>query len=293
MQLMQPSEYVSEYILTRVHKKSFVLVEGKTDRALWTEYAADECHLRPAQGKDIIIDVLNTPFLRGAQGIAGIVDLDYWLVTDADELGTENLLYDDRCPDAESILLCSPALNKVLRHTVDVKDIKELPAFAAILNREAQGLAMEFGYFRLLNHLKDYGLKCNSIRFGEVVDSDRLELDRELVASKLTGDKPGLTSDDLLQEVDALKAIYSPDDARLCRGKDVISIMVFILPILFKDKFGDELSEVALMRLNDMGLSRDLRMAYEFGYFRRTSLFDCIRSWESANSPYRILKPQP
>ncbi len=295
MELMQPSEYVSEFILTRNRDKtkSFVLVEGTTDRALWAEYAADNCHLRPAKGKDIIIDVLNTPFLRGLQGIAGIIDSDYWLITKADELSTENLLYDDCCSDMESLLLNSDALKKVLRHSINIDDTEQIHQFADRLKAEAQRLAIEFGYFRLLNHLKDYGLRCNAIRFEDVIDCAALELDRVMVASKLSGDKPGLTGEDLLRQVDELKDTYSPDDARLCRGKDVVAIMAHILPALFKTEFGAELDEVGSSHITGKALAKDLRMAYEFGYFIETSLFACIRRWECENIPFRIIKESP
>ena len=286
MELMQPSEYVSEFILTRMTQKTFVMVEGNTDRALWTEYAADGCLLRPAKGKDIIIDVLKTPFVCGLKGIAGIIDSDYWLITGADELGTDNLLYDDCCPDMESLLLKSDALRKVLRHSIDADDIQQLHDFADKLKKEAQRLAMEFGYFRLLNHLNDYGLRCNSIRFENVIDSNTLQLDEELVASKLAGEKPGLTSEKLLKEVDELKQAYPPENAQLCRGKDVIAVMAITMPILFKSEFGDDLSA----SINERELSRNLRLAYEFSYFKDTSLFSCICDWQSQNRPYRIIR---
>lgn len=288
MELMQPSEYVSEFILTRVHRKSFVLVEGTTDRALWTEYAASDCHLRPAKGKGIIIDVLNTPMLRGAQGIAGIVDSDYWLISQANELGTENLIYDNCCPDMELILLNSPALKKVLRNHFYNYDVEKIHDFAEKLTQDTQRLAAEFGYFRLLNHLEDYGLKFKDIDLAEVIDTYTLELDRELVASKLTADKSWISSGELLEKVEALKEEYPPENIQLCRGHDVVSIMTIIMPILFQAEFGDEMPQ----RMNERDLSRNLRTAYEFGYFRDTSLYICIREWEERNCPHKILKPE-
>ena len=190
----------------------------------------------------------------------------------------------------ESILLNSPALKKVLRHSIDTDDIERLHEFADKLKKEALRLATEFGYFRLLNHIKDFGLKCNAIGLEEAIDTDTLELDRELVASKLAGDKLGITGEQLLQETDELRQKHPPDNLQLCRGKDVVAIMAYILPILFKSQFGDDLSQSTRMAFHDKELSKDLRMAYEYGYFTETSLFNCIRNWESENSPYRIIK---
>ena len=291
-----PDEIVNEIEMRQIHSRiygegeAFVLVEGKTDQVLWEEYrSVRDCTLYPAKGKDKIIAALSVSKNRGVRGIAGIVDLDYWLITDADELGIENLLFDECCPDMESLLLDSPALRKVLRHSIDTDDFEQLHEFADTLAREAQRLAMEFGYFRLLNHLKDYGLKCNAIDFAEVIDIDTLELDEAWVAKRLSEDA-AISSEELLNEVLALKTDYPPDNVQLCRGKDIVAIMTCIFPILFKSEFGEDLSQVAIAAFRPKGLSKDLRMAYEYGYFRETSLYSCIRKWESDNRPFRIIK---
>jgi len=296
---MTPQEIANEIGVRQIHSRiygegeTFVMVEGKTDLVLWEEFRAKEdCTLYPTQGKDKIIAALQVTRKRDMPGIAGIVDLDYWLITDADELGTENLLYDDRCPDMESILLCSPALKKVLRNELYHYDMDAIHELADRLRSESLRLAIEYGYFRLLNHLNDYGLRCNSISFEDVIDRDTLELDRELVASKLTGDIPELTGADLLAQVDELREKYPPDNIQLCRGKDIISIMATILPVLFQVQFGEDWPQDKKTAFQESALSIRLRSAYDSGYFKSTSLFSCIRSWENSNSPYRILKPE-
>ncbi len=296
---MTPHEIANEIGVRQIQSRiygegeTFVMVEGKTDHVLWEEYRAKEdCTLYPAQGKDKIIAALDITKKRGLGGVAGIVDADYWLITDAKELGSENLLYDDCCPDMESLLLDSDALKKVLRHSIDIEDIEEIHGFAEKLVTEARRIASEFGYFRLLNHLTDYWLHCNSIRFDEVIDYDKLGLDSELVASKLAGDKPAITAQDLMQQVDELRDKYPSENPQLCRGKDIVAIISVILPILFKREFEDESSTATAPSTKAKALSKDLRMAYEYGYFLQTSLYSCIRSWESSNTPYKILKPK-
>ena len=295
---MTPHEIANEIGVRQIQSRiygegeTFALVEGKTDEVLWEEYRSrEDCTLYPAYGKDKIIDALRVTKKRGMRGIAGIVDLDYWLITDADELGTANLLYDGCCPDMESLLLCSPAMKKVLRNELYNYDIEEIHRFADKLTSEALRLAAEYGYFRLLSHIMDFGLRCNSICFVDVIDSHTLELDRELVASKLTVNMPEMTGADLLRRVDDLREKYPSDNIKLCRGKDVISIMAHILPILFQAEFGEELPRDAHSAFREKALSIRLRSAYDSAYFKGTSLFGCIRSWESANNPYRILKP--
>ena len=287
------NEIVTHFLMTRIVDKSktFVIVEGKTDRALWREYMMEkDCIFDYAEGKNTIIDALKSYMLHELQGIVGIVDLDYWLICQSDELGTENLLYDDCCPDMELILLSSPALKKVLRNTFHDYEVENIHRFAEKLKKEALRLAIEFGYFRLLNHNQDYGLGLNEIPFDQVIDNDTLEFDREWGAKRLAEDKREISSEELLQEVDELREKYPPDNIQLCRGKDVISIMAYILPTLFKSEFGEDLSPSTKMAFHEKELSKNLRMAYEFGYFKETSLFSCIRKWESNNVPFRIIQ---
>lgn len=288
MMLTKHDELVSEFILRRWTGKPFVMVEGVTDRALWAEYS--DCDPIPTQGKELILDALNSYMLREAQGIAGIVDLDYTLITQTYQSDMPNLLYDGCCPDMEMILLGSPALKKVLRHELPDVDIDAAHNFADRLSRESQGLATEYGYFRLLNHLNAYGLKCNAIPLSEVIDIDSLELDAKLVAARLTGGRPDILSDDLLRHVDDLRQRYPPDNIQLCRGKDVIAIMAHILPALYESRFGEVLPDSAREIFQAKRLAKELRKAYEYIYFKDSSLFGCIQNWESSNSPYKILK---
>ena len=282
-------------VRSRIHGEgeTFVMVEGKTDHVFWEEYRSkQDCTIYPVNGKDRVVDTLGITNKRGSRGVAGVVDADYWLISEADELGTDNLLYDDRCPDMESILLSSPALKKLLRNEFYNFNIEDIHELADKLKSEGLRLAMEYGYFRLLNHLNCYGLNCNAIPMSEVIDVDSLELDAKQVASRLTGDKPGLTSDELLLEVDDLRQRYPAGNLQLSRGKDVVAIMAHILPSLFKTQFGAELAHAAERAFGEKALSIRLRSAYEYGYFKQTSLFDCIQKWENTNCPYKILKPE-
>ena len=284
-------EIVSELIIVRMmdKRKTFVMVEGKTDRALWVEYMTD-CALFPTKGKDVIIDALKSYGLRGLSGIAAIVDSDYWLICQADELSTDNLLYDDCCPDMELILLNSPALKKTLRHTFSGYETEQIHEFAEKLKEEALRLAAELGYFRLLNHIEDYSLNFKVYRLEDFIDKSKgaLELDREQVAKRLAENKRGIESEDLLQGIEELRKEYPQEEytIQLCRGKDVLDIMAVILSTLFKSQFGEDLPQSIL----NMELTGNLRMSYERGYFEKTSLFSRIRKWELANKPFCIIR---
>ena len=295
---MTPHEIANEIRVRQIQSRiygegeTFVMVEGKTDEVLWEEFRAEQdCTLYPAQGKANIIAALRVICQRGFQGIAGIIDLDYTLLCDSYERDLPNLLYDDCCPDMELILLRSPALKKVLRHTFDDIETGDVHDFADEVQTASLRLAAEFGYFRLLSHIKDFGLRCNAIPLREVIDLDTLELDRELVASRLAVNDAGQGSEELLLQVEELRQQYPSCCIQLCRGKDVLAIMAFILPRMYEARFGGKLPASANQLTGARQLAKELRKAYDSMYFKETSLFGCIRDWERANQPYTILKP--
>ena len=281
--------------------ETFVMVEGKTDEVLWEEFRSREgCTLYPAQGKDKIIAALEVTMKRRMNGIAGIVDADYWLITEADELGTENLLYDRCFPDMESLLLNSDALKKLLRNHLyrfDI-EIEKVHDFAEKLRTEAQRLASEFGYFRLVNYVGDYGVSFKEIwkkyRHGDFIlmRENTQEFNREDFCVKLKEICPHVSGFDLLTEVEQFSQQYPPGEIQLCQGHDFVATLAYLLPILFKFEFNEDLSESMKIAFEDRLLSASLRSAYDYGYFRETALFDCIQEWEDKNSPYRILKTE-
>ena len=103
--------------------------------------------------------------------------------------------------------------------------------------------------------------------------------------------KQDLNCDDLLQQIDGLKHEMSSPDIHLCRGKDVIAVIVYILPHLFHSHFGTELPSSAEGVISEMKLAKELRKAYKCDYLKGTSLFNCIQTWEDTNK-FTILDPE-
>ena len=272
--------------------ETFVMVEGKTDEVLWEEFRSrEDCKIYPVNGKDRVVETLDMMTTRDSRGVAGIVDADYWLITDAAELGAKNLLYDADCSDMEMILLGSPALKKILRHELPDIDIDAVHGFADLLYRESQSLAAEIGYFRWLNEVQRYGLNFKAFIITDFVDAEERALDREWLARRLADGRDGVSSERLLRETAELRENNPPDLLQLCRGKDVVAIMAHIMPALYETDVGEALPESAAAIFQAGRLAKELRKAYELIYFKRTSLFRRIQKWECTNSPHKILKP--
>lgn len=289
---------------------SFVMVEGETDRAALDQFAAVECALFPSRGKDNVLNALNSDGFIDVPGIAGIIDLDFTLLTNCYDNTSPNLLFDDCYPDLEMILLNSSdssTLLDVVSDNLTDYEREELHGWTHTLLNAAQNLAMEFGYFRLLNDCNDCGIGFSSfeysnqpgfINFGEsdFIDVDALELRREWTARRLAvSSKDKISWEELLRETAELRKKHPPSNEnriRLCRGKDVIAIIAFVLPHLYQSHFGAEVPSSVKNVLEEKQLAKELREAYKGDYFKCTALCKCIRSWENTNSPYRILKPE-
>lgn len=263
---------------------TYVLVEGSDDFRVWAKFKAHMCQIVIADGKDKLVAKLryfNTKYPHW-RNVAAIVDPDFWLLEDASELDTENLLYDDM-PSLELTLVASSALETVLVNTLPV-DVAG--SYGEQLRNTALRLATEYGYYRLFDYRnRNYNLSFNQVSFEAVIDSETLELDGIRIAARLVSNSV-LSSCQLLGHIRELRRKVAPD-IRLCRGHDVLDIMACLIEL------DSDLSGKAKVQTKSSELSRALRMAYEFADFITTQLYRRIRAWESENDPYRIIQDFP
>lgn len=263
---------------------TYVLVEGKTDQAVWARFKADYCELMRADGKDKVIATLQLVNRKYPSwgNVAAIVDPDLWLIENSDVLNTANLLFDD-IPDLDLMLITSPALETVVRNTITVEGAEE---YAERLRNEGLRLAMEFGCFRLFDYRqREYSLGFSQVAFEDVIDKRTLKLNVDAIAETLVRNSP-ITGSQLLEQIQRLHDELSPD-IRLCRGRDVRAIMACLI------EFDDSLSEKVKIQTKSGELSRALRLAYDFTYFVTTELYRRIRAWESSSIHYRIIQDFP
>lgn len=279
--------------MSRMRNKAlaFVLVEGRTDEALWWDFTVENnCRLERVNGKQNLLSLLDSSMFRDIRGLAAIVDADYNLILRSDELDRQNLLYDNTCPDSEIMLLDSPALAKILRNHLTQVEIEEVHAFAEKLRHEALKLAEEIGLFRCLNAKHNYGINFKEFNLKDVIDVETLEFDRSWAARRLCENIRELQSDRLIAEVKALRNKFPNGSIKLCNGHDAVYIIALIFPSLFEREFGVPLRDTTRLALASTTLSASLRTAYEFDYFVQTSLFDEVRAWEAVNAPFRIIR---
>ena len=291
--------------------ETFVMVEGGTDEDLWEEFCSKEdCTLFSADGKDNITAALDITNNDGLAGVAGIVDADYWLITESDKLQQENLLYDECYPDAELMILDSATLTDVLKPKFYLDDDPQIKILADLLQTEAELLAMEFGYFRLLNDCKSYCIsfsefwKSRRYAYDEFVDAediDSIQFRRDCFAEQLAefhnagrNRESGkwIEHGELLAGVAKLKDKdkFQMPNVKLCQGHETVAIIAYLLPILFKSEFGHNLPSSFKELCQRRKLEEKLREEYKEEYFVATKMHDCILNWQDANQCYRIIR---
>ncbi len=292
--------------------ETFVMVEGGTDEDLWEKFRSKkDCTLFSAEGKDNITAALDITNNCGLTGIAGIVDADYELITESDKLPQENLLYDECYPDAELMILSSATLTDVLKEEFGLDNDPQIQILADRLKMEAELLSMEFGYFRLLNDCKSYYISFREFwesrrydydEFVDAVDIDSIQFRSECFARRLADfhnagwnreQENWIEHGELLAGVAKLKKIdkYQTPNIQLCQGHETVAIIAHLLPILFKSEFGHNLPSRFKELCDRLKLEKKLREQYKEEYFVKTTLCDCIQSWEETNE-FTILDPE-
>ena len=277
---------------------TYVFVEGSKDRAFFLRYMYKEgTKPWPICGKPNIADTLDLirqkqPYWRN---VCAIVDADYWLIAQSSKLSTKNLLYDDRYPDMEIMLMHSESLEDVLQIAFHKCDPEKIHQFAEKLKVKALHLAMNPGYFRLLNYYEDYGINFDEFwkenRRIHFIDNSPLTFNRKNFSNKLKAFCPWISTVDLLAEVKALEADFPLPNDKLCQGKDVISILVEIFPIVYRSEFQKALPKKIGSRFGYTEFDEKLRGAYDSTYLKDTCLFKNIGAWETENER-TILDPK-
>ena len=310
--LNTPHEIVGEIIIGLAdypENTSSLILEGTSDVAFWTEFKTEDCQLIPAGNKDKALDALRIANETvSLSGVVAIVDPDCWLVVQPENLSISNLLYYD-VSDIEVMVFESPSLDKVLRNLMSFIPTTDAHEFARNLRQEVWRLGIEFGSFRVIGcRFPNLGLSLSKVSdaIGKHIEQSArqsLELNRESVAEALLGTSDNFTLSELLKAADKVGQ-ENISGTRFVGGKDLMSILAHIFPTQFRRQYVDSskydrIDEHTLSRIKSRlqtdggayGVSLVLRNAYDRAYLSETGIYDRIKTWESANSPYKILKP--
>ena len=108
------TEIATEIRLTRSqHSGSFLVVEGRDDRLFMEGFTCRvTCNIMVAQGKQNVCEVIRILDESNFAGVLGLVDADFDRVESIPSRGPNILMPEYH--DLETMLLCSPALDRIL-----------------------------------------------------------------------------------------------------------------------------------------------------------------------------------
>src|SRR4028119_78327 len=265
-------------LLRTQHPGSFLIAEGDTDARVWKNLVdSTKCRVENASNKDNAVKVLNILEKDNFAGVLAVVDADFDILEET-VLLSQNLLLTDT-HDLETMLLKSPALEKVLREHGSTEKIERFPQDIRQTLLES---AKIIGYLRWASLKFKYGLKFEGLAFNKFVDDRTLILDESKLIQtvKNHSQKPGLDEQEIRGNMDSLKT-DTQDMWHVCCGHDMISILSIA--------FGKALASFNSQTANPNVLEQYLRVAYESAHFRETKLYRYIQRWEQTNKPFDVL----
>jgi hypothetical protein len=265
--------------------RTFLLVEGQDDKAFFGRYTdSDSCSITVAHGRPKVVEVILELDRSGFQGALGIVDADFE-VLERRTPPSPNILVTDH-HDVECMMLASPALKHLLRELGAEELISSFQAEkGSELVSHLLSIGKVVGYLRWASARHQWKLKFEGLSFKAFVREKDFSFElRQLLEEvrKHQGGRAGPVPSVLDLEA-SIEEIKDPahDAWHVCCGHDLVELLsIGLRRVLGKNNEGD----VRVERLEQL-----LRLAYEEGYFSRTTLFVSIQAWERRNPPFKVL----
>jgi len=270
-------------LLRSTFSGTFLLVEGSSDKIFYQRFVDKHaCELVCVSGKPSsklrVIAVLEILEKSSFQGVLAIVDADF------DRLETSphnnlNLLRTDS-HDLETMLLHSPALDKVI---AEFGSQEKIAKFNRDVRTALLAAGMSVGYLLWVSQCDGLNLTFDGITFSKFVDDRTLQIDELKLIQEVKNKSQALSwKDEDLQQRLTNKRSNSHDRWQVCCGHHLVEILSLGLrKAIGSNKAAD---------VEPHSLERNLRLAYEERYFRKTGLYLDMITWESNNQPFQVLQ---
>jgi len=261
---------------------AFLIVEGeKSDLKLYGQFVdRKSCRIIPAHGKKNVIDALDILENDDFEGVLAIVDADFWRLEGIEPPGPNLFITDTH--DLETMILKSPALEKLLTEFGSVTKIKEL---TQQLGKSVRDILLDggvqIGYLRWISHKKKLSLKFEGIVFSKFISNGTLVINvaNMIIEVQNKSQKWDPNKEDLQRAVEELTN-SNHDIWDVCCGHDMVCILSLGLHrVLGTNKSNMVGSEV---------IEKNLRLAYEAAYFFGTELYKSLTAWEKANQSFKV-----
>ena len=266
------------------HDGSFLLVEGSNDAKLFSKFCDhSQCSIIICFGKDRLLKTLTVLKGKNFSGVLGFADKDFMKFVGC-PLYEGSVVFSDE-NDIEMMILCSPALDSVLREygtrnkIASTEDVESKPVCDLIFEA-----ASFVGALRLNSQLESWYLSFDGMVY-QFVDRDSYLLDENRTVQHVIARSRArlpLTDTEIVDHVRRQMTDNGLPKV-LCCGHDCVRI----LGKAFQRKIGN--TNQFNGKEGAKNLERNLRLAYEYDFFRETNAYKEIRQWERA-SGFKVLQ---
>lgn len=232
-------------------------------------------------GKSNVIEILRQLKRYSVNGVIGIVDDDFDSLNGISH-DLENLFYTDT-HDIETLIMCSPAFEKVINEFGDMNKIhiaerkKQMEIRDIILM-----LCLPIGYLRWISQKRLWKLNFRDLPIDEVIDEEKLLLKEDLLIKKVLekSGKIDVDEQEINRELESIKkGKHNP--WLVCQGHDLIDILSFLfIKKQFKHHWKDRANNIKGV----------LRVSYHISYFKNTKLFSRLIEWEKRNNGFILFE---
>ena len=264
-------------MMRTVHAGAFLVVEGASDMRFWWQRKHVGCELVDGEGKSNVVGSIQRLDARGFVGVLGVVDDDYDSLMGMDT-GSDNVVRTD-AHDLECLLCRSGALEAVLAEFGVPLKIRRFGEDNSVDVRT--GLvdrALIFGRLRWAAVRHNLAIDSAAIRVQRFVDIDTWQVDSAALIRVVTAsdflDDEGMIAKRIAQ-------LPPADSWRVVHGHDMVEILRRGLMRIL----GDITRSVGPKQITQV-----LRAGMSTEEFQATTLCADIRSWETANDGYPVLR---
>ncbi len=258
-------------------------MEGLTDEVFFERLTdVHRCRIDVAYGREHALDAFDELRKSGFAGALFVVDADFDVLDGRLPLPLGLLFTDTH--DLETMLLASPALDKLLRQVGQRDKIEAFQQKHGQVRERLLASGEALGGLLWMSLRDGLHLDFKELKFGKFVDDKTLQADvPKLVKTVLDHSRRhDLDAAALVAALTASSAA-AHDPWHLCCGHHLTEILAIALR---KALGSHNAGEVGAEQVEHM-----LMLAYEAADFRATRLHAAIRAWEEQSRPFVVLRP--
>lgn len=259
---------------------TFFVVEGETDFRLFSNFVnRGNCQIKTAYDKEKALAIHAILSESNFSGFLVIVDNDFWEIDHQSKPSNITNLYTTDSHDIETMILQSPALEKILTEYGSQEKINN---FGSNIRKILLQIGVYIGYLRFISLKEKLSLCFENLNFSNFIDKKNLTINLAGLVEEVTNKSNKQNMREHIRKKVEKMASNSYDLWQMCCGHDLVCILSLGLRFAFGSNNAGEVKQEII--------EKSLRLAYEFTYFQETKLYLDLIKWEQTNTPFIIFQ---